>query len=60
MTTKITKATVLAEFEDSKVRQVIIDKNDLMKFLSAIAVRDGSLKVLENPIDGITLEYKEK
>lgn len=60
MTSTITKAIVLAEFEDSKVRQVIIDKNDLMKFLSAIAARDGSLQVLEEPIEGITLEYKEK
>ena len=57
---KISKATLIAEFEDGKVRQVIIDKNDIMKFLSAIAIRDGALKVLENPIEGVTLEHIEK
>ena len=60
MTSIITKAIILAEFEDSKVRQVIIDKNDLMKFLSGIAFRDGVLQVIEEPIEVITLEYKEK
>ena len=57
---KISKATMIAEFEDGKVRQVIIDKNDIMKFLNGIAIRDGALKVLENPIEGVTLEHIEK
>jgi hypothetical protein len=60
MTPTITKATIIAEFEDNKVRQVIIDKNDIMKFLSAIAARDGALQVHKEPIEGITLEYNEK
>jgi hypothetical protein len=55
---KILKIVVLAEFEDSKVRQVLVKDEILRKLLSGIALQDGALKVLEEPIEGITLENK--
>lgn len=54
--TKINKAVILVELEDLSVHQAVIDTNTMRSFLEAVAMKDGYLKVVEEPIEGLTLQ----
>lgn len=55
---KILKVVIMAEFDDNKVRQILIKEDMIRKFIYAVAYQENGLKVLEEPIEGVTLETK--
>lgn len=59
MTSTIKKAVILVELEDEKVHLVVIKQDAIKSFLRGVATREGALKIVEEPINDITLEFVE-
>ena len=59
MLATIKNAIVLVELENGKVHQAIIRDDIMRSFLTAAAnTEEGGLKLIETPLEGITLERK--
>lgn len=59
MQATIKKAVILVELEDQKVHLVSVKQDTIKSFLRAIASQEGALKIVEEPINDITLEFVE-
>ena len=52
----IKNAVVLIEFDNKEVHQAVIKTETLKKFLEAVAAQEGTLSIVEKPIEGLILE----
>lgn len=53
-TNRIIGSVILVKFETGKIHQMAVEHNILMGFIAAISSQNGSLNIIENPIEGIT------
>jgi hypothetical protein len=56
----IEKLIILAECDDKKIRQVIVKKLTNEAILGIIVKREGTIRILDEPIDSIVIEDRPK
>jgi len=57
---KITKLSMLVELNNGKVHQLITTRENREKYLAAIIMLEGGLKLIEEPLENIELKNKIK
>jgi hypothetical protein len=57
---KITKLSMIVELNNGKVHQLITTRENREKYLAAIIMLEGGLKLIEEPLENIELKNKIK
>ena len=57
---KLTKLSMIVELNNGKVHQLITTRENREKYLAAIIMLEGGLKLIEEPLENIELKNKIK